>query len=264
MATQGCGAVLPYCDLKKSPGSVSSSGRPINVVLVPDQQAMWNSWHTTSHEPDPEPLHRRFTERFIRALPPAAVAQPILKLGCGQGHDALLIASSGYSVYGLDFSPVALEQARKYAEAHPGLHLRFRCHDTSKPLPFQDGELCGVYSYLSLHYFTDAVTRAVFREIHRVLRPGGILAFCVKSTDDPLHGKGIQLEQDMYCLDGHVRHFFSPDYIRGLLRGWQILFLSEVRTNYLRSDVPSGTVQTMARKPDDSTGSATGVYVEEG
>jgi hypothetical protein len=38
-----------------------------------------------------------------------------------------------------------------------------------------------------------------------------------KSTDDRLYGKGIELEPDMFDMDGHVRHFFSEAYARELL-----------------------------------------------
>lgn len=230
---------------------------------VPDQRGLWDFWHAAPHDPDPEPLHRRFTERFIEKLPPAAEGSPILELGCGQGHDAVLIASYGYSVCGLDFSAVAVEQARKSGESHPGLKIGFLRHDTADPLPFRTGAFGGVYSYLSLHYFTDSVTRRVFREIGRVLRPGGIFAFCVKSTSDPLWGKGIRLERDMFSLDGHVRHFFDRDYVRCLLASWGILLLEEHRAGYLRSNSLSGMLHVIARRPDNFVESGPGEYAVE-
>jgi hypothetical protein len=38
-----------------------------------------------------------------------------------------------------------------------------------------------------------------------------------KSVDDLIYGQGIELEKDMYELNGHVRHFFSEDYAKQLL-----------------------------------------------
>ena len=40
-----------------------------------------------------------------------------------------------------------------------------------------------------------------------------------KSTEDRLYGQGTEIEQDMYDMDGHVRHFFSESYARKLLMG---------------------------------------------
>lgn len=36
--------------------------------------------------------------------------------GCGRGHDVLLLSSFGYDVYGLDYSPKAIEEARRNAK----------------------------------------------------------------------------------------------------------------------------------------------------
>ena len=82
---------------------------------------------------------------------------------------------------------------------------------------FRDSEFDGVYARLSLHYFTDDVTKSIFREICRVLKPNGYLCFICKSTNDPLYGKGTEIEKDMFENNGHIRHFFSEDYAKSLL-----------------------------------------------
>jgi hypothetical protein len=38
-----------------------------------------------------------------------------------------------------------------------------------------------------------------------------------KEITDPIHGKGKKIEDNMYELDGHVRHFFSKEYAIELL-----------------------------------------------
>jgi SAM-dependent methyltransferase len=95
--------------------------------------------------------------------------------------------------------------------------------DMREPLPFSAGRFEAVYARLSLHYFTDAATRALFAEIRRVLADGGLLAFMCKSTDDPLYGQGDLIEPDMFQLRDRARHFFSEAYVRDLLsEGWRI------------------------------------------
>lgn len=63
------------------------------------------------------------------------------------------------------------------------------------------------------------MTEAIFGEIHRVLGPGGLLAFVRKSDQDRLYGQGTMIEPDMFELHGHIRHFFTEAYARQCLEG---------------------------------------------
>lgn len=139
----------------------------------------------------------------------------MLELGCGPARDGAHFAALGHTVVATDFSQSALGPARAVFASQPGLH--FCLLDTAAPLPFRDGAFDAVYARLSLHYFPDHVTRRVFRELRRVLRPHGFLGFVCKSTADPLYGRGRQLEPDFFELDGHLRHFFSPVYAASCL-----------------------------------------------
>ncbi|MEV7969444.1 class I SAM-dependent methyltransferase [Sphaerisporangium sp. NPDC088356] len=217
-------------------------------MTSPSQQGLWDGWHERAHSADPEPVHRDFVDEFLSQLPPPHGDRPLLELGCGQGHDALYVADRGYAVRALDLSPIAIEQANRNREAHRDGEVEFLRHDTAEPLPFQAETFEGIYSYLALHYFDDVTTRAVFGELRRVMRPGGTLAFCVKSTSDLLFGKGDLLEPDMYCLNGHVRHFFDRRYAADLLRSWEVVRIRESRGRY-RDARPSALLQVIARRP---------------
>jgi SAM-dependent methyltransferase len=140
----------------------------------------------------------------------------VLELGCGTGADAALFAAEGHRVLALDFSAVAIGRAaRQYA----GLGVEFRVADFSRPLDLGSESVDLVYSRMSLHYFTDEVTRAVVGELARVLVRGGLLVVLCRSVADPLWGEGTRIEADMYRFNDHVRHFFSAGYLRELLAG---------------------------------------------
>ena len=113
-------------------------------------------------------------------------------------------------------------------------------------LPFQTDEFDGVYARLSLHYYPDQINRLLFQDIHRVLKIGGRLAFLCKSTDDPLYGKGQQLEKNMFENKGHVRHFFDESYTNTLLGGYHTERL-EMRKENLYGE-PSADVKVMAQR----------------
>ena len=69
----------------------------------------------------PAPALKEFLSRHLLApQPPGQVLVP----GCGRGHEALLLASLGFGVVGLDFSSEAIAAARQQA-APPGANLRW-------------------------------------------------------------------------------------------------------------------------------------------
>jgi SAM-dependent methyltransferase len=181
-------------------------------VSLPDQRAHWDAVRrqtaapTTAHGPS------SFAQAFARRLPATA---RVLELGCGPGHDSAHFATLGHIVVATDFSIEALRPARAIHGDGPG--LSFCLLDLAAPLPFRDAAFDAIYARLSLHYFPDRVTRRIFRELRRVLPPGGVLGFMCKMTGDPLYGRGREIEPDMFELKGHLRHFFSPDYARTCL-----------------------------------------------
>jgi SAM-dependent methyltransferase len=95
----------------------------------------------------------------------------ILDLGCGPGDLALELAHRlrDARIVGLDLSPSMMQLASRHATTDG--RLRFVVGDATA-LPFSDGTVDVVVSSLSLHHWSDPA--AVFYEIARVLRPGGV------------------------------------------------------------------------------------------
>lgn len=135
----------------------------------------------------------------------------ILELGCGVGNDSFYFSQQGHKALGTDFSEVAIDQDKK---RYNNGNLTFKVMDISLPIPFIDNEFDVVYARLSLHYFSNEATKAIFKELHRILKPNGYLCFICKSTHDPLYGAGTEIEKDMYEKNGHVRHFFNEEYVK--------------------------------------------------
>jgi SAM-dependent methyltransferase len=96
---------------------------------------------------------------------------PWLDLSCGPGlfTRAMAAAAPGALVIGLDISRAMLEVAAKRNHGYGNVALvRADAHQ----LPFVDGSLGGVNNAGALHAYDDP--EQVFREIGRVLRPGGV------------------------------------------------------------------------------------------
>ena len=209
---------------------------------IPDQAKLWNK----KHGADEHAAYRDKPAPFgLLAEPLFPRHSRLLEIGCGVGSESKFFADNGHTVLATDISEVVLDQDRKYYKDVP---ITFETLDVSQTLPFNDDAFQVVFSHLALHYYSDEVTRAVFAELKRVLRIGGILAFACKSTNDSKYGNGEELEQDMFLADGkHVRHFFSIEYVQSLLgNDYEILHLDEVMERYGRDS--SALIRCIARK----------------
>ena len=113
-------------------------------------------------------------ERF---LPPRG---RVLDLGCGNGRVALALAERGYVVEGLDISPSMIEEARAAAAA-AGVDARFRVGDAVK-LPYDENELDAVvFACNGIGHLTRDGKVACLVEVQRVLRPGGVALFSLRT-----------------------------------------------------------------------------------
>jgi demethylmenaquinone methyltransferase/2-methoxy-6-polyprenyl-1,4-benzoquinol methylase len=118
-------------------------------------------------------LDRRWKRRAIDLAAPAAGARA-LDLACGTGDIAFGLSDRGASVVGLDVTHRMLELAASRFPHRAGRtpHPVFVQGDMMT-LPFRDGEFDIVTTGYGLRNVPDL--RSSVREIHRVLRRGGVL-----------------------------------------------------------------------------------------
>lgn len=98
--------------------------------------------------------------------------EAILDAGCGLARWVFYLRQQGYRVLGTDYSHEALAQAMRHSQSAP-----LFCSDTLK-LPLQDGSLGGIISLGVIEHAVEGPQKAL-RELHRVLRPGGIALVAV-------------------------------------------------------------------------------------
>jgi ubiquinone/menaquinone biosynthesis C-methylase UbiE len=94
----------------------------------------------------------------------------LLEVGCGMGTDLLQFARGGAICTGVDLTPRSIEISRHRFSLY-GMPGDFLLTDGER-LPFPDESFDVVYSNGVLHHTPD--TAGGIREIHRVLKPGGI------------------------------------------------------------------------------------------
>lgn len=191
----------------------------------------------------------RWTAPFLPLLR-AAGASDVLELGCGTGNDAARLAREGFRVVATDLSTDAVAAAQqKYGDL-----VDVRVVDMAAGLPLPDAGFDAVMANVALHMFTDAVTRAVFADVRRVLREGGLFLFHVNAHDDrPLREQGRpvlrELEPD-YVLEeaGQTVRFFSRPYLDDLLTGWRVVMLDHLEIPHGRTNVPFKRVWRVAAR----------------
>lgn len=168
-----------------------------------------------------------FAEECVTFFPKGGT---LLEIGTGQGGDAKYFQSLGYEVTATDYADKALEIARERVK-----NVRFLNVDTAAGLPF-DNELFNiVYSHMALHYFDEETTKKVFRDIHRVLKQGGIFAAITNTMNDPEKEEHnyINLGPGYYQdLQGIKKRYFSVEDMRRFTEGLfkPILLDAEGRT----------------------------------
>src|SRR5215469_12598812 len=105
---------------------------------------------------------------------------------------------------------------------------------------FPDRGLNAVMSNVAIPRFPDTVTRVVFAEVGRLVRADGLFVFHVNALEDrPLRARRLparELEPDYVAeASGQTMHFFSEDYLRELLGGWQEVRLVPVAVRHRES-----------------------------
>lgn len=158
-----------------------------------------------------------FAEQVRGYLPESGA---LLELAAGQGQDSRYFARLGYDVTATDLVDVGLKESERKAKEE-NLTIDFQTLDLAQPLAFPDASFDVVYSHLGLHYLDKVGTDKMFQEIHRVLKPEGVLVALLNSLDDPeIQTPAFeQIEGDYYreiAFDFNKR-FFSVDSARACL-----------------------------------------------
>ncbi len=161
----------------------------------------------------------------------------LLEIGCGLGTDLFQFAKGGARTAGLDLTPASVALARRRFELE-GMGGDFLVGDAEN-LPLAGASVDVVYSFGVLHHTPD--TARAFREVHRVLRPGGeavVMLYHARSSHYYLgyplalasrlrRGEGMIGKPEYFRIYDGAENPLGKAYtraqVRDLFRGFEIL-----------------------------------------
>ena len=160
----------------------------------------------------------------------------LVELGAGLGRDTIYFAKNSIHVEALDYSPSGIKIINQKINQNNFSNLvNTKILDVRKTLPFEDNSIDGFYSHmLYCMALTTFDLKNLNKEIHRILKPGGINIYTVRHTNDGDFKKGVQIAGDMYENDGFIVHFFSKNKINNLMNG----FVNLETTNFEEGNFP--------------------------
>jgi SAM-dependent methyltransferase len=182
-----------------------------------------------------KPLDRELLDHFATRLKGVG---KVCDLGCGPGHVASYLHQRGVDVVGIDLSPSMVDQAR---QLNPDLDFR---QGNMLALDASDHSFAAIVSFYSIIHIPRAELPGLFRELHRVLQPNGLLFLAFHVGLDEQHVQelwGVKTDLHFYFLhrreiEQHLRTagFFVEDSLE--------------RQPYPEVEVPTRRAYLLARK----------------
>lgn len=179
-----------------------------------------------------------FLVRQRHLLRPGARA---LAIADGEGRNGVWLAEQGLDVLSIDFSPVALDKARRLAASRG---VEFRTRQVSLEDWNWEAEQFDLVVAVFVQFASPALRTAIFEGIRRTLTPGGLLLL-----------QGYRPEQLAYGTGGppHAENMYTAEMLSAAFAGFEIVHIEEhdsVISEGTGHDGISALVDLVACKPE--------------
>lgn len=163
-----------------------------------------------------------------------------IEMGCGKGRNSIWLAQQGVTIEAFDFSPFAIEEAKKRAlAAAPKIPPNFRVHNATQPWPFKNESFDFAIDCFASTDIDSLHGRAFARdELWRVLKSNGYLLVYTLSTDDTFHQEmrqkspAFEKNSFLHPTNGKFEKVFDEEELKMFYQNWKLI---EKKTNLKNS-----------------------------
>jgi len=145
-----------------------------------------------------------------------------LDLGAGSGRHCILLMNYGYEVTALDYSKESISRIKNWIPNLNALHIE------SPPYPFPAASFDLIVAWGVLHYNSEDNTRALLKEIKRILKPNGFFTGTLRRDNDTSISGGRNSQIQIDDLRGGRVRKFSLEEVHFILKDFK-----NVRIGYM-------------------------------
>ena len=137
----------------------------------------------------------------------------VLDIGCGGGKALKQLSQRTRKgkLFGIDYSETSVRVAKQENEADVASGKMEGVHGSVSDLPFRDGMFDLVTTVESYYFWPDLAHD--FREVRRVMKPGGIFAIVAE-----MYNHDSQSEEDKYIVKTLKMHNNTPEELKTMLK----------------------------------------------
>ncbi len=169
--------------------------------------------------------------------------EKVLELGCGQGRDTAHMSWAGFDVSAVDYSEVCCRQVSEVVE-----EVEAVCCDIRNGLPFPDGyfDACFSHMFFTMNFSMEEL-KSMVCEVYRVLRPGGLAFYSVRSKKDPHYQKGEHVFEEVWEMNGFQVRYLDEYDIRTLAQRFDLVSVLEFEEGALPKHLYAVTMRRPPR-----------------
>ncbi len=149
--------------------------------------------------------------RYLHTNFKSGEGKSILDFGCGSGRNTMVMADMKFRIYAVDYNDVCLALTREKMER---IHYEDVVYlkNTRTDIPVDSGILDCIVAWGALFYCNTEDRHALFEELNRVLKPGGVCFADFRTKEDTMYQQGTEVEKDLFILDDSAGNLAGINY----------------------------------------------------
>lgn len=178
-----------------------------------DTTEYWNGFYAGCEIREPSPFAEHVAKRWLKD------GMTVVDAGCGCGHDSVYFdrQADGLTLIPIDQSMKAIERIsrRQWRNTVDPICSTVMDFPSVVADHLASDSVDLIYARFFLHAINPVEQYTFLMWAQSLLKKGGILAMEMRTTADPLFGKGDLVSANAFLQDGHYRRFADPaDWLR--------------------------------------------------